>query len=82
MWQVVFANVLFRVGLFAFIYGFLDGPTHIVPSLSMMLKFSTDVVWPVVLWCSKIDEGAFRCSLYISPKVLDDSPIYLSSQSC
>ena len=49
--------------------------------LPMLLKFSNDVVWPVVFWCSDIGEGAFRCSLYLSPNVLDDSPIYSSSQS-
>ena len=50
-------------------------------SLPMILKFATDVVWSVLLWCSKIGDGAFRCSLYFSPKVLDDSPIYSSSLS-
>ena len=43
------------------------------PSPPMILKFPTEVGWPVVLWCSNIGEGAFRCSLYLSPKVLDDS---------
>ena len=33
-----------------------------------------------VLW-SYIGVGAFRCSLNLSPKVLDDSPMYSSSQS-
>ena len=32
-------------------------------------------------WWSYIGEGAFRCSLNLSPKVLDDPPMYLSSQS-
>ena len=30
---------------------------------------------------SKIGDGAFKCSLSLSPKVLSDSPIYSSSQS-
>ena len=50
-------------------------------SLPIILKFSTDVMWPVLFWCSCIGDGAFRCSLYLSSKVLDDSPMYSSSQS-
>ena len=50
-------------------------------SLPIILKFSTDVVWPVLFWCSYIGIGAFNCSLYLSPKVLAGSPIYSSSQS-
>ena len=54
------------------------------PSLPMILKFSADDVWLMLPSCSKIGDGAFRCSLYLSPEVLDDSPIYthLHSQSC
>ena len=51
------------------------------PSLPIILKFSTNVVWPVALICSNIGDGAFRCSFYPSSKVLADSPIYSSSHS-
>ena len=51
------------------------------PSLPIFLKFSTDVVWPVALLCSNIGDGAFKCSLYLSSKVLDDSPMYSLSHS-
>ena len=34
----------------------------------------------MLLW-SCMGEGAFRCSLYLSPNVLDVSPIYSSSHS-
>ena len=50
-------------------------------SLPTILKFSSEVVWPVMLQWSYIGEGCFRCSLNLSPKVLDDSPIYSSSHS-
>ena len=40
---------------------------------------------PVLFWCSyigdDIGDGGFMCSLYLSSKVLADSPIYSSSQS-
>ena len=73
---------LFRVGLFTDIYpASFKALAILCPSLPMILKFLTDVVWPVVLWFSNIGEGASRCSLYLSPKVLDDSPIYSSLQS-
>ena len=50
-------------------------------SLPTMLKFSSKVIWPVVLPWSWIGEGAFRCSLNLSPNVLDVSPMYSSSHS-
>ena len=50
-------------------------------SLPTMLKFSSEVVWLVVLLWSWIGEGAFRCSLNLSPNVLDVSPMYSSSHS-
>ena len=50
-------------------------------SLPTILKFSSVVVWPVVLKWSYIGEGAFRCSLNLSPNVLADSPMYSSSHS-
>ena len=50
------------------------------PSLPIIWKLLWLVVWPVrVLWWW-IAEGAFRCSLYLSPKVLEVSPMYSSSQ--
>ena len=50
-------------------------------SLPTMLKFSSEVVWTVVLLWAWIGEGAFRCSLNLSPNVLDVSPMYSSSHS-
>ena len=46
------------------------------PSLPIILKFSIDVVWPVALLCSNIGDGAFKCSLHLSSKVLANSQIY------
>ena len=48
---------------------------------NMVLKFSPDVVWPVLIWYSKIGDGVFKCSLYLSTNIIDDSPVYSSSQS-
>ena len=48
-------------------------------SLPTMLKFSIVVVWPVVLEWSCIWEGAFWCSLNLSPNVLEDYPMHSSS---
>ena len=50
-------------------------------SLPTILKLLMLVVWPVVLLWSCIGDGAFRCSLNLSPNVLAVSPIYSSSQS-
>ena len=50
------------------------------PSLPIILMFSNDV-WPVTFWYSNIGDGAFKCSLYLSSKVLVDSPMYSSSHS-
>ena len=43
-------------------------------SLPITLKLSTVVMLPAVHWCSDIGEDGFKCSLYLSPKVLDDPP--------
>ena len=43
-------------------------------SLSIMLKFSGVVLSPVWVLCTWMGEGSFRCSLYLSPRVLDVSP--------
>ena len=50
-------------------------------SLPTISKFSILMLWPVVLWWSNMGDGAFWCSLNLSPKVLEDSPIYSSSHS-
>ena len=42
-------------------------------SLPTMLKFLSEVVWPLVLLQSWIGEGAFGCSLNFSPNVLEVS---------
>ena len=74
---------LLRVGLLTLMYmaSLMALALIFWPSLPMILKFSTDVVWPVIFWCSKIGEGAFKCSLYLSSNVLADSPIYSWSHS-
>ena len=51
------------------------------PSLPMILKFSTDVLWPVMLSCSYIGDGAFKCPFNLSSEVLADTPTYSSSHS-
>ena len=78
VWQVVFPNVSANTLMYIVSFTAL---AMLWSSLPIILKFSTDVMWPVLLWCSCIGDGAFRCSLYLSSKVVADSPIYSSSQS-
>ena len=75
------------------IFLFRDGPLTLMymdslislerfrSSLPTMLKFWSVVVWPEMLLWSWMGEGAFRCSLNLSPNVLDVSPMYSSSHS-
>ena len=55
--------------------------TKLYPSLPTMLNSSNVRIWPVFDWCSKIGEGAFIYSFYLTPKVPADTPMYFSSQS-
>ena len=80
--RLYFPVFLFNEGLFILMYTASFTALAILwPSLPIILKFSTDVVWPMLFCCSNIGDGAFKCSLYLSPNVLDDSPIYSSSKS-
>ena len=80
--RLYFPMFLFNVGLFILMYmASFTALAILWSSLPIILKFSTDVMWPVLFWCSCIGDGAFRCSLYLSSKVLADFPIYSSSQS-
>ena len=49
-----------------------------LPTISKLLMV---IWWPLMLLWSCMGEGDFRCSLNLSPNVLEDSPIYSSSQS-
>ena len=80
--RLCFPVFWFNVGLFTLMYmAFFTAFAILWSSLPIILKFSTGVMWPVLFWCSCIDDGAFRCSLYLSSKVLAESPIYSSLQS-
>ena len=77
--RLYFPMFLFNVGLLTLMYmATFIGLVMLWSSLPIILKFSTDVMWPVLFWCSCIGDGDFRCSLYLSSKVLDDSPMYSS----
>ena len=68
---------LFRDGLLTLInIDSLISLDRFCSPLPTMLKFSSEVVWPVALLWSWIGEGAFRCSLNLSPNVLDVSAMY------
>ena len=43
-------------------------------SLPTISKFSILMLWPVVLWWSNMGDGAFWCSLNLSPKVSGGFP--------
>ena len=76
-----FPKFLFRDGSFTLIYMaslmFLVSPCA---SLSTMVKHSGLTGCPVVEVCKCMGEGALRCSFYLSPSVLPDSPMYCSVQ--
>ena len=80
--RLYFPMFLFNVGLFTLMYMTSFTALSILwSSLPIILKFSTDVMWPVLFWCSSIGDGAFGCSWYLSSKLLADSPIYSFLQS-
>ena len=73
---------LFRDGPLTLMYmDSLISLERLCSSLPTTLKLSSVVVWPEVLLWSCMGEGAFRCSLNLSPSVLDVSPMYSSSHS-
>ena len=73
---------LFRDGPLTLMYmDSLISLKRLCSSLPTTLKLSSVVVWPEVLLWSCMGEGAFRCSLNLSPNVLDVSPMYSSSHS-
>ena len=72
---------LFNVGLLTLIK--IDSLMYLAkpcPFLPIIWKLFWLVGWSVLLlwWC--MGEGSFRCSLNLSPKFLEDSPMYWSSQ--
>ena len=80
--RLYFPMFLFRVGLLTLInMASCMVLAKLFSSLPMILKLFIDVIWPLVFWCVNIGEGFFKCSLYLSPKVLPLSPIYSLSQS-
>ena len=63
---------LFRDGLLTLMYrASLMALMRFCSSLPTMLKFSKENWSPVVVKWSKIGKGALRCSLNLSPNVLD-----------
>ena len=53
----------------------------LLSSLPTILKLPGENSWSVVFWWSMMGDVAVMCSLYLSPNVLPDSPMYFSSQS-
>ena len=73
--------LLFKVGLLTLIYiDSLIFLAKLCPSLPIIWKLLWLVGWPVWLLWWWMAEGVFRCSLYLSPKILEVSPMYSSSQ--
>ena len=83
MWGRWYLSIfLLRDGLLTLMYNTsLIALLRFWSSLPTMLKLSNVILWPVMFWWSYIGEGALRCSLNLSPKVLEDSPMYSSSHS-
>ena len=60
MWEVILTYVPIEGGVVdSYVNGFLDCSCKIVP----LPTFCARVLWPVLDWCSCMDEGALRCSL-------------------
>ena len=60
--RLYFPMFLFNVGLLSLMYmASFTALAILWSSLPIILKFSTDVIWPVLFWCSCIGNGAFRC---------------------
>ena len=82
MWQLELANVPVEGWV---IYSnedsFFNVPGNSVVFPSTIVKLSRETSWPAVLCWSMMGDGALMCSLYLSPNVLPDSPMYSSSQS-
>ena len=76
-----FPKFLFSDGSFTFMYMaslmFLMSPCA---SLSTMVKQSGLTRCPLVDVCRCMGDGALKCSLYLSPSDLPDSPMYCSIQ--
>ena len=80
MVKVIFTHILLSVGLLTLMY--IDSLIVLAmpwSSPAIMLKFSSLVLCPVWVLCTWMGQSSFRCSLYLSPKVLDVSPMNSSS---
>ena len=76
-----FPKFLFNDGSLTLMYmASLMFLVSICASLSTMVKYSGLTGCPVVEVCMCMGEGVLRCSLYLSPRVLPDSPMYCSVQ--
>ena len=69
MWQMVLANISIQGWIVdPNVQSFFYCSSEVLVLLPTMLKFSTLMLWPVVLKWSNMGEGAFWCSLNLSPK--------------
>ena len=82
VWKVVLPSIPVQSRIVhSYVHGLLDCSCHIVALPAYDLEIFHKCCVASVALCSNIDEGAFKCSLYLSPNILDDSPMYSSSQS-
>ena len=82
MMKIILTYILLCVGLLTLMY--IDSWIVLAwpwSYLLIMLKLSWVVLCLVWMLCTWMGEGSFRCSLYLSPKVLDVSPMYSSSHA-
>ena len=81
MWQLELANVPVEGWvIYSDVNCFFNVPGNTVVFPSTILKLSRETSWPVVFWWPWW-VMVLLCSLYLSPNVLPDSPMYSSSQS-
>ena len=73
----IFPRFLFKSGFFTLMkIASLMVLMNPCDSLPTMEKLSNVMSFPVVWKCSEIGEGALRCPLYLSLKLLSVSPMY------
>ena len=82
MWQVLFANISIQGWIVdPDVKSLLYCPLEILFLPSHNVEISNTYAVTIGVKMIKYGGGAFWCSLNLSPKVLEDSPIYSSSHS-
>ena len=81
MWQIVLSNVSVQGRVVhSNVYGFFDDSSHVVSLPTHNSKVVHCCYMATVILIIEIGDGSFTYYLYLSPNILDDSPMYFLSQ--